>query len=201
MVAIIDYGMGNVASVQKALNFLKVKNIITDDLTIISKSKCIILPGVGSFAQGMENLRKKNLEEVLNEMVLEKNIPFLGICLGMQLIIENGTEPVDCKGLGWIKGSVVKLDAPGLAVPHLGWNDITVSQPAYFNDIADKDYYFIHSYHMLPEEKSVIAATVNYGKELVAAVRQNNIFATQFHPEKSQNAGLMLLKNFFEANA
>ena len=201
MVAIIDYGMGNVASVQKALNFLNINNAITGDLELIRQASHIVLPGVGSFAAGIQNLRDRNLEEVLNEMVMVKRKPFLGICLGMQLIIENGTEPVPCKGLGWIKGIVVKLNAPGMAVPHLGWNDITVKQQDYFQGIADKDYYFIHSYHMLPSEKSVIAATVNYGSDIVAAVRQENIFATQFHPEKSQQAGLALLKNFFESHA
>lgn len=201
MVAIIDYGMGNVASVQKALNYLNIKSTITHDEKTIRDARYIVLPGVGSFGQGMMNLRERKLDVLLTEEVIEKKKPFLGICLGMQLLIENGTEPVPCKGLGWVKGMVIPLEAPGLSVPHLGWNDITVKKETFFKGVPDKDYYFIHGYHMVPDDKEVIAATVNYGTDIVAAIRQQNVFATQFHPEKSQQAGQGLLKNFFRANA
>jgi glutamine amidotransferase len=201
MVAIIDYGMGNVASVQKALNFLKIDSVVTNNHKLISESDCIILPGVGSFMQGMMNLEEKGLDVLLTHEVLERKKKFLGICLGMQLIIEQGTEPLDYKGLGWIKGSVKKIDTEGLRVPHMGWNNISVINNAYYRGIDDLDFYFIHSYHMVPEDKQVVAATVNYGIDLVASIQSENIFATQFHPEKSQVAGLTLLRNFFEINA
>jgi glutamine amidotransferase len=201
MVAIIDYGMGNVASVQKALNFLKIECVITNDHRSIKNAECIILPGVGSFMRGMMNLKERGLDTLLTEEVIVKKKKFLGICLGMQLLIENGTEPLDSKGLGWIKGTVKKFDVPGLRVPHMGWNDITIVKDTFYKGIGDLDFYFIHSYHMVPQNKSVIAATVNYGGEVVASIQQENIFATQFHPEKSQVAGLTVLRSFFEQNA
>lgn len=201
MVAIIDYGMGNVASVQKALNFLKIESIITNNHQLISNAEYIILPGVGSFKKGMMNLKEKELDTLLTEEVIRKKKKFLGICLGMQLLIENGTEPVNTKGLGWIKGTVKKFDVPGLRIPHMGWNNITVLNEKFYKDLSDFDFYFIHSYHMVPEDRSVISATVNYGGDVVASIQKDNIFATQFHPEKSQIAGLMVLKSFFNQHA
>jgi len=201
MVAIIDYGMGNVASVQKALNFLKIESSITNDHQSIKNSEYIILPGVGSFMQGMMNLKERGLDTLLTEEVIVKKKKFLGICLGMQLLIENGTEPVNTKGLGWIKGRVKKFEVPGLRVPHMGWNDITVLNDTFYKEVIDLDFYFIHSYHFVPDDKSVIAATVNYGSDVVASIQKENIFATQFHPEKSQVAGLTVLKAFFNQHA
>jgi imidazole glycerol-phosphate synthase subunit HisH len=201
MVAIIDYGMGNVASVQKALQFLKIESMITSDHGDIRNAEYILLPGVGSFLQGMKNLSERGLIELLTEEVITKQKKFLGICLGMQLLIENGTEPHHCKGLGWISGTVKKLELPGLRVPHMGWNDITIVNDTYYKDVNDLDFYFIHSYHMVPDDKIVIAATVNYGINIVASIQKDNIFATQFHPEKSQTAGLAVLKSFFNQHA
>lgn len=201
MVAIIDYGMGNVASVQKALNFLKIENVITDDHEIIKEAKTILLPGVGSFAQGMKNLNDRGLVELLTEEVVAKKKNFIGICLGMQLIMEKGMEPFECKGLGWVKGSVVKFELQDLNVPHMGWNNIQVLNDTYYKECTTDDFYFIHSYHVVPENKEDIATTVNYGFDVVASIQKGNVFATQFHPEKSQNAGLSLLKTFFEINA
>ncbi len=201
MVAIIDYGMGNVASVQKALHFLNIESVITADHDTIRNSSHIVLPGVGSFLQGMKNLNEKGLSDLLTEEVIAKKKKFLGICLGMQLLSENGTEPIDSKGLGWIKGTVKKIDQPHLRIPHMGWNNITVVKDSFYKDIADSDFYFIHSYHLVPDDKSVIAATVNYGEDLVASIEKENIFATQFHPEKSQVAGLTVLKAFFNSHA
>ncbi|CAN1543405.1 HisH Glutamine amidotransferase [Flavobacteriaceae bacterium] len=201
MVAIIDYGMGNVASVQKALNFLKIENVITDDHEVIKEAKTIFLPGVGSFAQGMKNLNDRGLVELLTDEVIVKKKNFIGICLGMQLIMEKGMEPFECKGLGWVKGSVVKFELQDLNVPHMGWNNIQVLNKTYFKECQTDDFYFIHSYHVVPENKKDIATTVNYGFDVVASIQKDNIFATQFHPEKSQNAGLSLLKSFFEINA
>lgn len=201
MVAIIDYGMGNVASVQKALNFLGVKSVITDEHDVIRDSSVILLPGVGSFAQGMKNLHERNLVDLLNEEVLIKSKPFLGICLGMQLILEKGNEPYECKGLGWIEGEVKKFELLDLNVPHMGWNNIQISNDLYFKNLTTNDFYFIHSYHVVPSNIQDIAATVNYGFDVVACVQKDNIFATQFHPEKSQSAGLSILKTFFDLNA
>ena len=201
MVAIIDYGMGNVASVQKALNFLGVKSTITNDHDTIKAATSILLPGVGSFAQGMENLLERNLVDFLTDEVVNKKKPFLGICLGMQLILEKGNEPYVCKGLGWIKGEVKKFELQNLNVPHMGWNNIDILNNTYCKGLATNDFYFIHSYHVVPDNVEDIAATVDYGFNVVASVQKENIFATQFHPEKSQTAGLSILKNFFEINA
>lgn len=197
MVAIIDYGMGNVASVKKALNFLKIESIITADQEQINNSEFIILPGVGSFLQGMKNLQNNGLDVFLTDQVMNRKKRFLGICLGMQLLAETGTEPHDNPGLGWVKGRVKKIENIPFRVPHMGWNNITVKNDGYYENVANKDFYFIHSYHFVPETDEVIAATTNYGSEIVASIQQDNIFATQFHPEKSQEAGLTLLKNFF----
>lgn len=201
MVAIIDYGMGNVASVQKALNFLKIENVITDNHEIIKNANSILLPGVGSFAQGMQNLQKRGLVNLLTKEVIENKKPFIGICLGMQLIMERGNEPNECLGLGWIKGEVLKFTLTELNVPHMGWNNIDIKSDTYYKDCKTNDFYFIHSYHAVPERIEEIAATVNYGFDVVASIQKENIFATQFHPEKSQQAGLSILKKFFEINA
>jgi glutamine amidotransferase len=201
MVAIIDYEMGNVASVQKALNFLKIENIITNDHNIICDAQYIVLPGVGSFMQGMKNLTKKGLDLLLTEEVVNNKKPFLGICLGMQLIFEHGTEPTPCAGLGWIKGNVIKFNNTGLRIPHMGWNDISILNDTFYKDVNAKDFYFIHSYYVVPENKKIIAATVNYCIDVTASIQKDNIFATQFHPEKSQTSGLAILKSFFTQNA
>jgi imidazole glycerol-phosphate synthase subunit HisH len=199
-VAIIDYGMGNVASVQKALNFLKISNIITNKPEEIKNSSSIILPGVGAFSQGMQNLKAKQLDILLTDEVINKKKPFLGICLGMQLIMEKGSEPSDCEGLGWIKGEVVKISNLNLRVPHLGWNNVKVLNSKYYENISDMNFYFIHSYHAILKNIREIDSTVFYGSDIVASIQKENIFATQFHPEKSQKSGLTLLKTFFENN-
>lgn len=201
MISIIDYGMGNLASVQKALNFLNVKSVITNEHSVIKDSSIILLPGVGSFAQGMENLNERNLVDLLTEEVKIKQKPFLGICLGMQLIMEYGNEPHECKGLGWIKGEVKKFELLDLKIPHMGWNNIQILNKKYYNNLENSDFYFIHSFHVKTTNNQDIAATVNYGFDVVASIQKDNIFATQFHPEKSQAAGLSLLKTFFELNA
>ncbi len=197
MVAIIDYGMGNVASVQKALNFHKIENIITADHEIIKSSTAILLPGVGSFKQGMKNLEERGLVKLLTQEVIENKKKFLGICLGMQLIMEEGSEPEITKGLGWISGNVIRFQFDNLPIPHMGWNSVTVKNNTYFDNLDQSDFYFVHSYHVDAFDKNVIAATVNYGFDVVASIQKENIFATQFHPEKSQKSGLELLKNYF----
>ncbi|MES2567361.1 MAG: imidazole glycerol phosphate synthase subunit HisH [Bacteroidota bacterium] len=197
MIAIIDYGMGNVASIQKALNYLQLKSTVTSDHSQISDAECLILPGVGSFKQGMLNLRQRKLDDLLTKLVVTEKKSFLGICLGMQLIAEYGTEPEFCHGLGWIKGDVKKIELTGRRVPHMGWNDIEIKKPKFYEGIKSMDFYFIHSYHFIPQDESVIDSYVNYGTRLVSSIQYENIFATQFHPEKSQESGLKLLKNYF----
>ena len=197
MIAIVDYGMGNVASVQKALNFLNLKSIITKDHQLIAVANYIVLPGVGSFKQGMSNLKEYKLDELLTKLVIHEKKNFLGICLGMQLIAEFGNEPEKCEGLGWIKGEVKKMESQHLRIPHMGWNNIDIINETYFNGILSKDFYFIHSFHFDVTNIKDVSSFVNYGDKLVSSIQHENIFATQFHPEKSQESGLKLLKNYF----
>ena len=197
MIAIVDYGMGNVASVQKALNFLNLKSIITKDHQLIAVANYIVLPGVGSFKQGMSNLKEYKLDELLTKLVIHEKKNFLGICLGMQLIAEFGNEPEKCEGLGWIKGEVKKMESQYLRIPHMGWNNIDIINETYFNGILSKDFYFIHSFHFDVTNIKEVSSFVNYGDKLVSSIQYENIFATQFHPEKSQESGLQLLRNYF----
>lgn len=198
MVAIIDYGMGNVLSVQKALNAVGVKSVITDKEAEIAGCSHIILPGVGSFKKAMENLHAKNLVPVLKKEVTEKNKPFLGICLGMQLLAQKGFENGETDGLGFISGKVEVIPDNNLPTTHIGWNNITVKNNKYFTNVRDNNFYFVHSYCLVPQNEEDIAATVDYGCQLVAAVQNKNVFGTQFHPEKSQLEGIAILKNFLQ---
>jgi imidazole glycerol-phosphate synthase subunit HisH len=199
-VAIIDCGMGNLASVKKALDFLSIPNIITHEKKIIESYDFIILPGVGSFKQGIENLSNLGIDKVLENEVLKKRKPLLGICLGMQLLAEIGHEPIECKGLGFIEGQVEKMVIPNRRVPHLGWNNVSFLSEE-FIEFDKKDFYFIHSYHFNVTKKSKILATVNYQEDFVAAIKHENIIATQFHPEKSQDIGIGLLRNILDLYA
>ncbi len=200
MIAIIDFGMGNLASVLKAIQSLGKDAIITCDKQEIKESMLIVLPGVGSFEQGMKNLRDRGLVELLNEEVIQQKKPFLGICLGMQLIMEKGTEPNDCDGLGWIKGRVEAIHNKRFPVPHLGWNKTYLLENRSQEDTLENNFYFIHSFHVIPEEE-VKCTYVDYEFEMVASIQKENIYATQFHPEKSQMAGLSLLKTYIESHA
>ena len=198
-VSIIDYNMGNLESVNKALCKLNIHSIVTNNQEDIANSDIILLPGVGAYKAGMEHLHELNLINFLNNQVMVKKKPFLGICLGMQLISSFGNEPIKTEGLGWIKGEVVKIDSEKLRVPHIGWNEISIKKEDYYpNNLKSKDFYFIHSYHFKPEDPACISSTVSYGKEIVAGIKKDNIFAVQFHPEKSQNSGLKLLDNYFK---
>lgn len=196
-VAIINYGMGNVASVEKAIKLLGYFPVITNDAAEIQQCNYIILPGVGAFAQGMHNLQNLGLVDILNDEVITNKKPFLGICLGMQLIATKGSEPNETNGLNWIEGEVIKINEVDKSIPHLGWNNITISNNEFLNEFNNKDFYFIHSYHFKATNSIDIAATVNYGQDYVAIIQKDNILATQFHPEKSQTCGLDLLRTFF----
>ena len=184
MIAVIDYKMGNLASVQKALNYLGLDNKITRLPKEIKESSAIILPGVGSFQQGMKNLIELQLTELLFDEVIVKKKLFMGICLGMQLLMDKGSEPEDCLGLGWIKGSVNRINNKKAPIPHLGWNKIYSPNEAKNADTIENNFYFIHSYHVTLDEKINDITIVDYEFPMVASFRKENIFATQFHPEK-----------------
>ena len=162
-----------------------------------------MLPGVGSFKKGMENLTDSGLVQILTEEVIVNKKPFLGICLGMQLVATFGNEPERVNGLGWIKGEVIKIDSPnGLRIPHLGWNTVTSKREnSFYSDFNNQDYYFIHSYHFKVENSKDVVLTVNYDGELVAALQKENINVMQFHPEKSQEVGMKLLKKVLDQYA
>lgn len=197
-IVIVDYGMGNVTSVQNALTILNIDSKISKCPIEISHAKAAILPGVGAFHAAMENIVKLGILDALNELVINKKRPFLGICLGLQLIAEDSVESIYTKGFGWIKGNVYKIPAEtNLPVPHVGWNNVLESREniilSGINDASH--FYFDHSYYLDCPEQYIVANS-NYGNKFVAAVQKDNIFAVQFHPEKSQRSGLRLLRNF-----
>lgn len=195
-VAIVDYRMGNVESVSKAIHFLGHQPIITSDANVIESCDYVILPGVGAFAQGMSNLKSLGLIDILNEIVVIKKKPFLGICLGMQLLASKGFEPTETQGLGWISGNVVKMVEPNLQIPHLGWNEVLINNSLLLSSFNNKDFYFIHSYHFVVDDPNHVVGYVKYGNQYAAIIQRDNIHATQFHPEKSQKVGLELLKTY-----
>jgi len=195
--------MGNVASVQKSIKKLGFNSYITNDYAEIQQSDFIILPGVGSFSTGIENLHTLDLVKILTQEVIDKKKPFLGICLGMQLIATLGNEPYKVNGLGWIDGEVVKIEPyQNMRIPHLGWNNVAVeNKEDFYQEFEGLDYYFIHSYHFNAANSEDIVLKVNYGTPLVAALQKDNIYAMQFHPEKSQEAGMNLLKKIINQYA
>jgi glutamine amidotransferase len=200
MVAIIDYGAGNLQSVKKALDFIGCENIITSDKAEIESASHIILPGVGSFGDAMDSIRDRGLEEVIKNAASGEK-PFLGICLGLQLLFEESEESPGAKGLGVFKGKIVKIpENLWLKVPHMGWNSVSVKQKGgIFEEIADESYfYFVHSFYLKDADAEIVAGTTQYGVEIQCAVQKGRVSATQFHPEKSGEIGLKLLKNFVE---
>lgn len=201
MIAIIDYGAGNLRSVQKACEFLGAQAQITSDADAILAADRVILPGVGSFGDCMKNLNAHHLTDVVRQAA-KSSKPFLGICLGLQLLFESSDESPGVEGLGVLKGKIVKIPKnDGLKIPHMGWNSLEIKKDSPIFDNLPKNpfVYFVHSYYMQPEDKSIISATTRYGAELPVAVSDGNLFATQFHPEKSGDIGLMILKNFISA--
>lgn len=199
MIAIIDYGVGNLASVQKAFEFIGKEAIITSDREEILKASHVVLPGVGAFFEAMKRLKAARVDEVVAEVVKE-NVPFLGICLGMQLILDVSTEGgIETPGLGLIPGKVdIFPDNLGLKIPHMGWNSIDINkQSRLLKGLPEKAYvYFVHSFYCKAQDIRDVAATSNYGICFDTACEKGNIFATQFHPEKSGDIGLQILKNF-----
>ena len=198
MIAIVDYDAGNIKSVEKALLAMGETPVLTRDPEVILHADHIILPGVGSFGDAMENLHKFGLVDVIREAI-DRKIPFLGICLGLQLLFESSEETPGVAGLGILKGKIVKIPAgPGLKIPHMGWNSLTVREGAsLFKGLEKEPYvYFVHSYYLQAKDPDIVAATTQYGVTIHASVEKDNVFACQFHPEKSSKTGLAILKNF-----
>lgn len=200
MIAIVDYGSGNLRSVQKAFERLGVEASITADPNTVAAAGRIVLPGVGAFGDAMRALHDRGLVEPIREH-LRLDKPFLGICMGLQLLFETGWEGGRHDGLGVLAGDVTRFDLPvGLKVPHMGWNTVAwrgAGCPAGVED--EEHFYFVHSYHVRPRDESVIAAVTDYGGPFCSAVARGRLFATQFHPEKSQAAGMRLLSSFLHA--
>lgn len=199
-VAIIDYGMGNLRSVQKGFERVGTDAIVTRDAGRIRDAAGVVLPGVGAFGACMDNLREYKLIDVVHE-VIEAGKPFLGICLGMQLLFDESEEFGPVQGLGILPGRCVRFRPPAqsdLRVPHMGWNQIAQRQRVpHLDGIDDRAFvYFVHSFYVVPDDPAVIATSTDYGGEFVSSVAKNNIFACQFHPEKSQEVGLRILANF-----
>lgn len=200
MVAIIDYDAGNIKSVEKAMKLLKQEVVVTRDPETILSADKVILPGVGSFGDAMGKIRQYDLEKVIHEVV-ERRIPFLGICLGLQLLFERSEESPGVQGLGILKGEILRIpETEGLKVPHMGWNSLEFSGDGrLFQGIPEDAYvYFVHSYYLKAEEPEIVTARTEYGTEIHASVEKGQIFACQFHPEKSSDVGLRILKNFVE---
>ena len=198
MIAIIDYGAGNLQSVKKAFDFIGAESVITDNPEIINACDRILLPGVGSFGDAMDSMHKSGLVETVKQNALSGK-PFLGICLGLQLLFEESEESPGVKGLGIFKGKIKKFSPDmGLKIPHIGWNSLEIKQKdTLFKNVPENSYvYFVHSYYLHAEDENDIATITNYGIDFHSAVGKNNIFATQFHPEKSGDVGLQILRNF-----
>ena len=198
MIAIIDYDAGNIKSVEKALKYLGKDAVITRDREEILSADKVILPGVGAFGDAMYNLKKYGLDEVLRE-VAKRQIPLLGICLGLQLLFERSDETPGVEGLGILKGEILRIpDCPGLKIPHMGWNSLHFQNNGrLFQGIPEQTYvYFVHSYYLQAEEPEIVKATTEYSTCIHASVEKDNVFACQFHPEKSSKWGLKILENF-----
>ncbi|MBN2580541.1 MAG: imidazole glycerol phosphate synthase subunit HisH [Pirellulales bacterium] len=203
MIAIIDYGMGNLRSVQKGFEKVGHAAVVTGDPAVAAGADRVVLPGVGAFEDAIAELRRKDLIRPIREAI-DSGKPFLGICLGLQLLFEKGYENGVHTGLGVLKGDVVRFELPEeYSIPHMGWNQLQIRRPApHLKGLAGGAYvYFVHSYYVAPQDAEVIATETDYGGEFCSSIWRGNVFATQFHPEKSQAEGLKILKNFAELTA
>ena len=200
MIAIVDYDAGNIKSVEKALHFLGREALVTGDSEEILRADKVILPGVGAFGDAMDTIRGRGLDKVLRK-VAENGTPFLGICLGLQLLFERSDEAPGAEGLGILKGEILKIpETEGLKIPHMGWNSLHLENNGrLFRGIEENAYvYFVHSYYLKAGDESIVKASTEYGVHIHASVEKDNVFACQFHPEKSSDVGLHILKNFVE---
>ncbi|MBE5883251.1 MAG: imidazole glycerol phosphate synthase subunit HisH [Lachnospiraceae bacterium] len=198
MIAIIDYDAGNIKSVEKAILSLGEEVVITRDADVILAADGVILPGVGAFGDAMEKLQAYQLVDVIHKCV-EQNTPFLGICLGLQLLFESSEESPGVKGLHVLDGKILRIpESTGLKIPHIGWNDLSYpNKSRLFEGISEHSYvYFVHSYYLKAEDEGIVAAATEYGTHIHASVEKGNVFACQFHPEKSSEVGLKILQNF-----
>jgi imidazole glycerol-phosphate synthase subunit HisH len=198
MIAIIDYGMGNLRSVQKAFEKVGYPAVVTNDPDVVAKAGKIVLPGVGAFEDAIAELRNRNLVQPVLQAI-DSGKPFLGICLGLQLLFDVSYENGRHEGLGVLRGEVVRFDLPrGYSIPHMGWNQIAFSKRPPVLDGMDPGtyFYFVHSFYVVPQDADVIATTTDYGNLFCSMIAWDNVFATQFHPEKSQSAGLRFFRNF-----
>lgn len=200
MIAIIDYDAGNIKSVEKAIQHLGETAVITREPEVILSADKVILPGVGAFGDAMEKLKAYGLIDVIHQIV-ERQIPFLGICLGLQLLFERSDEAPGVAGLGILKGEILRIpDKEGLKIPHMGWNSLKLKgNGRLFKDFQGEPYvYFVHSFYLKAQEEEIVKATCEYSTTIHASVEKGNVFACQFHPEKSSDVGLAILKNFIE---
>ena len=200
MIAIIDYDAGNIKSVEKALLYLGQEVKITSDAKEILSADKVILPGVGAFGDAMAKLKERHLDDVIRKVV-EKGTPFLGICLGLQLLFERSDEAPGVEGLGILEGEICRIPAAeGLKIPHMGWNSLHLENNGrLFKNIDEQAYvYFVHSYYLKATDENIVKASTEYGVHIHASVEKGNVFACQFHPEKSSEVGLQILKNFVE---
>lgn len=199
MLVIVDYGMGNLGSIQNMLKKLGYESIITSDIKIIGSATKLILPGVGAFDYGMKQIEELGLTEILNRKVLIEKVPVLGICLGMQLMTK-GSEEGTMQGLGWIDAKACKFISETFKVPHMGWNTIDIQKESclFEKDEEEKRFYFVHSYYITCNDMQDIVATTQYVVKFVSSFQKNNIYGVQFHPEKSHKFGMNVLKRFME---
>ena len=200
MIAIIDYDAGNLKSVEKAIQFLGEDVIASRDKEVIKNADKVILPGVGNFGDCMDKLKRYDLIDTINEVV-DKKTPFLGICLGLQLLFKDSEEAPGVAGLGILPGKIVRIpEGEGLKIPHIGWNSLALKNNGrLFNGLDNESFvYFVHSYYLKADDESIVKATTNYGVNIDASVEKDNVFACQFHPEKSSEVGMQILKNFLE---
>lgn len=200
MLAIIDYDAGNLRSVEKAFALLGETPVITRDPQVLLQADKVVLPGVGAFGDAMEKLHQYELVDIIKK-IIKNGVPFLGICLGMQLLFETSEESPGAKGLGVCKGKILRIpEQDGLKVPHMGWNSLHYDHPGrLYRGIPEDSYvYFVHSYYLKAEQPEIVVASADYAANIHASIEQGNIFGCQFHPEKSSDVGLAILKNFIE---
>lgn len=200
MIAILDYDAGNIRSVEKAFQYLGEETVLSRDRDEILSADKVVLPGVGAFGDAMNKLKDYNLVNTIYDVV-DKKIPFLGICLGLQLLFESSDETPGVSGLGILPGNILRIpDKPGYKIPHIGWNSLELTNNGrLFDGVAENAYvYFVHSYYLKAAEEEIVTATADYTTTIHASVEKDNVFACQFHPEKSSDVGLQILKNFVE---